>query len=198
MAVDVRLIEPHEVPDFIRSVLVPFLEVGKEGAVKHWSPHIEVDRCWIAQDGGRAVGNCCVFSRDVTVPAAPGRECPTIPMAAVSAVGVHPTHRRQGLLRRMMGVMFDDARRRGEMVTGLTASESVIYGRFGYGLATTAAELAIDTRGAAFVAAAPRLDLRILDPDEAAKELPERFDRLRRRRAGEVSRNQATWGDVFA
>jgi GNAT superfamily N-acetyltransferase len=139
MAAEVRRIRADEVPDFIRSVAVPFLEPGRDGSVEHWTPHIEPDRAWVADDGGRLVGNACVFSRDVTVPARPGRPCPVLPMAAISGVGVYPSHRRQGILRRLMASMLEDARDRGEVVAALLASESVIYGRFGFGLATNGA-----------------------------------------------------------
>ena len=150
MAAEVRRIRADEVPDFIRSVAVPFLEPGRDGSVEHWTPHIEPDRAWVADDGGRLVGNACVFSRDVTVPARPGRPCPVLPMAAISGVGVYPSHRRQGILRRLMASMLEDARDRGEMIAALLASESVIYGRFGFGLATTAQRTRINTRESRF------------------------------------------------
>ncbi len=197
MPVIIRLIEPDEVPAFVRSLQVPFLAVADNHAIDYWTAYLEPDRTWVAVDGDRIVGNCCVFSRDVTVPVRPEQPASTIPLAAVSGVGVHPTHRRRGLLRRMMGAMFDDAYRRGEAVTGLLASESGIYGRFGYGLATRAVRLALDTDRSAFERPGPDVAIRLLDPAEAALDLPGRFDRLRRRRAGEVSRDEATWHTVF-
>ena len=51
-------------------------------------------------------------------------------------VTVHPTHRRRGVLRRVMDAQLDDVARRGEPLAGLTASEASIYERFGYGTAT--------------------------------------------------------------
>ena len=71
------------------------------------------------------------FSFELTVPG--GAQ---VPMAGVTVVSVHPTHRRRGLLRRMMDEQLDDVARRGEPLAALTASETSIYGRFGYGLAT--------------------------------------------------------------
>ena len=184
---------------FARSATVPFLEAGNEDAVAHWTPHLELARAWLAEDRGRVVGNCCVFSRDVTVPGPVGEDCPAVPFAAVSGVGVHPTHRRQGLLRRMMTTMLDHARERGEAFAGLLASESHIYGRFGFGLATSAAAVAIDVRQKAFrhdLHPAP-VPIELLDPEKAAKVLPDLHDRLRRRRAGDVSRNDATWSGLI-
>lgn len=182
----------------MRSVLVPFLDPDAAGAEEHWRPHLEADRTWVATDAGRAVGNCCVFSRDVTLPAGPDGVCPVSAFAAISGVGVHPTHRRQGLLRTMMDTMLADAMSRGEALAGLTASESSIYGRFGFGPATTAASYSIDTRESRFAVPAPRTQLRLLDAAEAAKVVPELFERARRTRAGQVDRNEATWADVWA
>ena len=79
-----------------------------------------------------------------------------------------------------MAAMLADARSRGEAFAGLLASESVIYGRFGFGHATTAMEVTIDSRRSAFLVPGPGLDLRLVDRDEAAKVLPELFDRFRR------------------
>jgi predicted acetyltransferase len=197
MAVDVRLIEPDEEDRWVRSVSIPFLEVPTQDAHDHWLPHLELGRTWAAVEGDRFVGNSCVFSRDVTLPGGPDAPTPTIPLAAVSAVGVHPTHRRRGILRRLMGAMLADARDRHEPLAGLQASEAGIYGRFGFGCATTVAEVTIRSQGSMFAQPAPPLDLRLCDADEAAKILPALFDRLRRTRAGQVSRDDAFWADFW-
>lgn len=52
---------------------------------------------------------------------------------------------RQGLLTSMMRRQLDDVRAWGEPLAMLTASEPGIYGRFGYGAATTETKLRIDT-----------------------------------------------------
>ncbi len=165
----------------------------EEGAAK--SP---LDRAWVVDTGNRFAGNACIYTLDVTIPSAPGQLCPTIPMAGVSAVGVHPTHRRQGLLRQLMVVLHDDARKRGEAIAGLEASESVIYGRFGYGLAANLAEYTIDTRASAFAVPAPAVDLKLIDREEATRVLPDLFDRQRRSRAGEVNRSSTFWARFLA
>ncbi len=198
MAVDVRLINPGEDEAWVRSVSIPFLEPATPEAYEHWRPHLEASRTWVAVDDDRFVGNCCVFTRDVTLPGPAGEPARTAPMAAISGVGVHPTHRRRGILRRLMGVMLADARQRGEPLAGLVASEGGIYGRFGFGCATAAAQVTIPTRGTSFLRPAPDLDLRMCDTEDAAKVLPDLFDRLRRTHPGEVSRNDAYWSDYWA
>lgn len=59
-----------------------------------------------------------------------------IPVAGLTWVGVHPDHRRQGVLTAMMRDHFQRSRESGVAVSILHASEPVIYGRFGYGLAS--------------------------------------------------------------
>jgi predicted acetyltransferase len=198
MSVDIRRIEPSEIPAFGASVEIPFLDPGNDDAIEFWTRMLEPARTWVAVDAGRFVGNAAVLTRDVTVPGPEGQPCPTVPLAAVTAVGVHPTHRRQGILRRLMAEMLDDGRRRGEPVAGLLASDAAIYGRFGFGVATAATTVVVGTGRSGFAVDAPRLDLRIIDVDEAAKILPDLFDRLRRRHAGQVDRPDAVWESAFA
>lgn len=78
-----------------------------------------------------------------------------VPVAGLTWVGVHPDHRRRGVLSAMLRHHFVDCRERGLAISALHASEPAIYGRFGYG--TAALELAVDVgRGTTFTA--PGLD----------------------------------------
>jgi len=198
-----RRVEPEEAPAFRRSVMVPFLDpyAGDPDQVADhelWAATSELDRAWAVDAGGRFVGNAAIYSLDVTLPAAPGRPCPVTPMAGVTAVGVHPTHRRRGFLRQLMVAMHADARSRGEAIAGLEASESVIYGRFGYGLASSVAEYAIDTHASGFATPSPDLEVALVDRVEAAEALPGLFDRQRRTRAGEIDRKPGYWTQLLA
>jgi predicted acetyltransferase len=203
MDVQVRQIRPEEAEAFEKSVRIPFLDPFVEepetvAAIQSGVAQLETDRAWVVEARGRFVGNSCIYSMDLALPASPGGVCPVIPMAGVSAVGVHPTHRRRGLLRQMMVLMLADARSRGEAVAGLIASESSIYGRFGFGHATDSAELTIDSRQSAFAVPAPDLDIYLVDKDEAAKLVPPLYERQRRTRAGEPTRSPAVWADHLA
>lgn len=202
MDVEIRRLRPGEELAFVKSVRVPFLHPASghdrdDRWMERAARGTEADRSWVAEVAGRFVGNCGIDTLDVTVPAAPGLACPVVPMAGVTSVGVYPTHRRKGLLTRMMAEMVADARARGEPLAGLIASEAGIYGRFGFGLATEAAELEIDTREAAMLKQPPTLALELLDKDEAAKILPGVFDAQRRDRAGEPCRSAIKWEDYI-
>jgi predicted acetyltransferase len=86
--------------------------------------------------GRRWVATCGDFERRLTVP---GGEA--VPTAAVTVVTVHPPYRRRGLLTRMMTHQLERVAERGEALAVLWASESLIYGRFGYGPASSRAVL---------------------------------------------------------
>jgi ribosomal protein S18 acetylase RimI-like enzyme len=57
----------------------------------------------------------------------------TVPTSGLTWVGVHPAHRRRGLLSSMIDDHFSRSRERGEVVSTLFAAETTIYQRFGYG-----------------------------------------------------------------
>jgi GNAT superfamily N-acetyltransferase len=82
-----------------------------------------------------------------------------IPVAGLTWVGVHPDHRRRGLLTAMMRHHFEQSRREGVHLSALHASEPGIYGRHGYGLASL--ELTVEL-GRGTTLKAPHLE------DEAA------------------------------
>ena len=82
--------------------------------------------------GRRWIATCGDFGRHLTVP---GGEA--VPTAAVTVVTVHPPYRRRGLLRRMMTHELEQCAARGDVLAVLWASESMIYGRFGYGPASS-------------------------------------------------------------
>src|SRR5690606_38549078 len=56
----------------------------------------EPQRGLLVRDGGQVVAHAAAYSRELTVPGA------VLPAAHVSLVAVAATHRRQGLLRRLM------------------------------------------------------------------------------------------------
>jgi len=79
-----------------------------------------------------------------------------VPCAGLTWVGVHPDHRRQGVLTAMLRHHFEQVRDEpGTHVSALHASEPEIYGRHGYGWASTGHTVTLG-RGTTLVA--PHLD----------------------------------------
>ncbi len=119
--------------------------------------------------------------------------------AGVTAVAVLATHRRRGILRRMMEHQLDDIAARGEPVAVLNASESAIYSRFGYGLAQRYQSIEMLAAKTTFNDAGNRLAdtrstmLRYVAQAEAAAVVDPMFDAYARSRPGEVSRSADWW-----
>ncbi len=91
----------------------------------------EPGRTQLMTDAGQIVGTGLVLTRDLSVPGG------VVPTAHVTGVGVASTHRRRGVLTALMNAMLTEAHDRGtEPLAALWASESAIYGRYGYGLAS--------------------------------------------------------------
>ncbi|MEJ7562498.1 MAG: GNAT family N-acetyltransferase [Ilumatobacteraceae bacterium] len=150
-------------------------------------PVLDLDRYRIAVDTGQIVGAAGSDAFEMTLPGGT-----TTPMAGVTWVGVAVTHRRQGLLRRLMDAVHDDITDRSEPLACLTASEGGIYERFGYGIATRRRLVEVDRRRAQL---AERFrpepgSVRLVDGDVATAISPI-WDRYRLTRAGEVSRSPA-------
>jgi predicted acetyltransferase len=153
---------------------------------------LEPARSFAAFDGDSIVGTCAAFSLDLTVPGG------VLPMGGTTMVTVHPTHRRRGLLRRMMQAHLDEVRSHGDPIAGLWCSESSIYQQFGYGLAVEHYEMDADADRIHFIGAAPSQDIRAIEFEEARKILPEIFDAVRSTRPGMFSRSAGWWeAEVF-
>jgi predicted acetyltransferase len=70
-----------------------------------------------------------------------------LPVHQITAVTVRPSHRRRGILRAMISSDLAQAKAAGIPIAALTASEAVIYGRFGFGVATHACQVEVASRG---------------------------------------------------
>ncbi|HEU4331013.1 MAG TPA: GNAT family N-acetyltransferase [Lapillicoccus sp.] len=92
-----------------------------------------------------------VFRMTLRLPG-PGSELRTLPCAGLSWVGVHPDHRRRGVLSAMMRHHLEQVHEEpGLFVSALHASEPAIYGRYGYGLASLELQVEL-SRGATLTA----------------------------------------------
>jgi len=150
-------------------------------------PLFDLERVIGAFEGDAIVGTFRTFSSELTLPGGG-----LVPVNAVSAVTVRPTHRRRGILRAMN---VDDTGRavaRGDTASVLIAAEWPIYGRFGYGPATWTARWTTRTRAVRFLTSrGGRVEL--VDLPTARQLLPEIYQRYRRDQPGELARDDVRW-----
>ena len=138
--------DPDHLSDYMAAIARGFHGDFDESV---WGPHrqvIEPERSFGFTVDGRWVSTCGAYTRQLGVPAG------TVPTAAVTIVTVQPSYRRRGLLTAMMKHQLEQIAERGvEPVALLWASETLIYGRFGYGHAAPRAKLTGQTRSTAFL-----------------------------------------------
>ncbi|MBA3728212.1 MAG: GNAT family N-acetyltransferase [Actinobacteria bacterium] len=188
MDVDIQLVAEEEFPAWIRAIEAAFHYVPKDEDIAMERSVAELDRSLVAMDGAQMVGAAAAYSLRLTVPGA------IIPMAGVTAVGVRPTHRRQGILTALMQRQLSDVRERGETVAGLWASEGSIYGRFGYGVAALSASFEIQRDRSIFARPhRPAGTITLVDRKSAMNAMPGVYERLRPEQPGMLDRNSAWW-----
>jgi predicted acetyltransferase len=150
---------------------------------------IEVERMHAAFDDDRIVGGAGAFSFRMSVPGGG-----SVPAGGVTVVGVLPTHRRRGVLTKMMRAQLEDCRARGDLAAFLWASEATIYGRFGYGLASRMGSMTLARDRARFAQPfEPRGTVRLVDLEEAARTFPPLYEQVFAQRPGMASRSREWW-----
>lgn len=188
MAIDVR--EPTE-PELRAAMEAAEVAFGSSLDESDWERDrisLPMARAHVAFDGESAVGLAGALEFELTVPGGP------LPCAGVTWVGVLPTHRRRGILRRLMERQLEDIRAWREPVAALWASEPAIYGRFGYGIAAPA--MRMEAENARFElrdGGAPVGSWKLVTADEALPLCSEVYEKLRQERPGMLSRNEHWW-----
>jgi predicted acetyltransferase len=187
---DIHPFGPDEFDAVLRVDEAAFGNRPSPEEVTSWRKMCEYDRSLAVYDEGQMVATAGAFSFELTLPG-----LTLLPVAGVTMVAVRPTHRRRGLLRALMRRQIDDVRERGEAIAILTCSESAIYGRFGYGVATSTVNVEIDRRHGGF--AQPRKlggRVNLIDHEAALAVIPALYDRVRRLQPGAINRTPPGWG----
>ncbi len=180
--------DPVSLRAYIRPVSAAFADDYTDQQFETDRKLWEVDRLIGAVDGETWVGAAAALSMHLTVPGGELRA------AGVSDVGVMPSHRRRGILTRMMRWILDQATERGEAVAVLYASEGVIYPHFGFGMATLRGSFEVDRHAFTFARPAEPLGrVRLVDVDEGMRLIPPLFEHVRPERVGEVTRHPDRW-----
>jgi predicted acetyltransferase len=191
MTIEIRPPAEDELRAAMEAAESAFGEEVEDEAWEREQKILPASRALAAYDGARPVGLAAAYAFDLTIPGG------QLPCAGVTWVGVLPSHRRRGILRDFMRRQLEDIYSWGEPIAALWASESQIYGRFGYGVAAPGlyaksdrARFALrDDRG-------PEASIRLVDVDEAYALFPAIYDQVRVARPGMLSRSETWWKEL--
>ncbi len=186
----IRPITEDELPSWFEAFGTAFYIWGSDPHAKAAArrKHMDLDRALAAfDDDGSIVGTYRSFATMLSVPGGA-----RLPVDAVSAVSVRPTHRRRGLLTRMITEDLRRAVERGEVASILIAAEWPIYGRYGYGPATWQAHWSLRVRSATF-RPAPIGSVEVLSALAARQVVPAIYAAYAAAQPGEIDRPDHRW-----
>jgi predicted acetyltransferase len=191
--IDIRPLREEEGRTAVGIVCAAFGELPTEEDLRVYRLSFPLERAICAFEGGRMVATSTVISMELTLPGGSA-----LPAAGLTWVAALPTHRRRGILRRLVAAQFADMIRRGEPLTVLLASEGNIYGRFGYGPATSHLSFSVEQPYAALATSVEDPGhITLLDTAEAIAEVPRIYESLRLKQPGMLSRTQGLWNEHF-
>ncbi|MFV1969934.1 MAG: GNAT family N-acetyltransferase, partial [Acidimicrobiia bacterium] len=183
-----RPVTEEEYPTFVRALIEGFSDdIPDDDFVELIKTTLPPERTIAALEGDEIVGTFGGYDLHLTVPGG------SVPMEGTTVVTVFPTHRRMGLMNEMMRLHLENAVTNGYPVAGLWASESGIYGRYGYGAASYADTVTMQARDTAFRDGTDIDRVRRISVEDAHVVLPPVFDRVLAETPGMFARSAAWW-----
>lgn len=188
MDITLRAVDADEFARWADVTEIPFGELPSENTVETGRRTLPLDRTLAAFDGDEMIAAAGAFPFNLSVPGA------RTSAGGVTMVGVLPSHRRRGVLTKLMHHQLRDLHDRDESVALLWASESAIYPRFGYGLASWHGSIDIERDRTSFVRdPGPIGRCRLVELTEAAKDVPGIYEEVLRSRPGMFERSADWW-----
>jgi predicted acetyltransferase len=141
---------------------------------------------------GQLVGTADAVTSGLTLPGGA-----VVGHAAVTHIGVLPSFTRKGIATDLVRHQLHDIAGRGEVVATLRASEATIYGRYGYGVASSSQTVEVQTARATLrpgVGAGGPVQL--LDAAHVWEVLPRIYVQNRPARPGTIDRPEVWWEGV--
>ena len=192
MDLEMRPIKDEEYEAWYRAFVVGFGGHPSEADLSQMRKALEIERSLAVFDDGEIVGTAHAFSFEMTVPGG------ILPAAGVSHVAVLATHRRRGILTALIERQMQDFHQRGEPLAALFASESIIYGRFGYGIGSLREDWSIDRQHTAFARRYEQHGRMVfVKPDETRERFPEVYRRATVGRPGAIQRPGFVWDQIL-
>lgn len=164
------------------------------------SVHPEVTDGWVSLWDGRTTHGAVTAAGSVVglaqwFPSELSMVATSLPAACVTAVAVQSTHRRRGLLRRLMTDQLASVAEAEVPIALLVAAEWGIYGRYGYGPAIDACGFDVDAATARFHDPATG-SIELVDPATLRPHLEAVHDRRWARTMGAVTRQAWVWDSI--
>ncbi len=185
---ELRRVTDDEWVDYCRFWSGLFHEDPQDDEARSWRASLPPERCLTATDDVGYIASSGALPYGLTVPGGATLGC-----AAVTIVTVRADHRRRGLLRMMMRRLHDDARANGEPVAALYASESPIYGRFGYGAAVPMQQVRIRRSHLATIADGDATNVSLVTREAFVDLAPRISEAIGRRRGGMLVMGPEAW-----
>ena len=170
-----------------------FHEVAHPDTVEMDQRVTDPERTFAVREDGQIVATGANLARELTVPGG------TVRVAGTSAIGVVPGHTRRGHLTAMMRRLLDDAAEAGEPVAALWASEGVIYGRYGYGVAARQVGMTADRDQVRLRPGTPAGSGRVVlaSPEQARPHEMAVYEQVRRDAVGFLARSDEWWDRIL-
>ncbi|HEY4975780.1 MAG TPA: GNAT family N-acetyltransferase [Gaiellaceae bacterium] len=187
MTIEIRTCKDEEFAAGISPIWQYFGEGPKEELVDNFRRVLPADHINAAFDGEEVVGSASSYPFQMTIPGGP------VPTAGITLVGVSPTHRRQGILSKLMKQLLEGAHERGEPIAALWVAEETIYGRFGCGMTSINCEIRIDRAHTHYRKHWERLEARQVTTEEALETFPGVYEQVAPSSPGMVARRCDWW-----
>jgi predicted acetyltransferase len=188
MEIELRVCRDDELAYFVKTLHAAFGYSPKEEEIHRIGRVLDMDRTIGAFDGESMIGTAAHYALTLTVP---GGKLPT---AGVTMVGVLPSHRRRGVLTKMMHKQLRNIHERGLPLAALWASEGNIYQRFGYAAATLYSRIDIDRARTAFRNDTPSTGrMRLVEGEKTVDVLEDVYRRVCARTPGMFERTRDWW-----
>ena len=192
----VRPLTEDELGTFLQTMSVPYGFDPTPERLDRFRYAFELSRLRAAFDARQMVATFGSLDLTLTIPGG------MLSASGVTVVSVLPTHRRRGVLRAMMTQHLAEVHENGEALAVLWASESSIYGRFGYGPASQRALMKLEKPFARLSSLGrgqgdSHGDVRLVEVDEALQVFPAIYDQVARQRPGMFRRSPDWWQHRF-
>ncbi len=191
--IEIRPLREEEFRSAVFVACAAFGEDATEEDEKVYRMAFPLERALCAFEDGRMVGTSTVLPMELTLPGGS-----TMPTGGLTWIAVLPTHRRRGILRQLVAAQLGEMADHGEALSALLASEGNIYGRFGYGPATSVVSFSVEQAyGGLVIPVEDPGRVVLLGADEAAGQLPLIYECLRSIQPGAVSRSEGWWAEYL-